>query len=165
MTNNLSWRKKFFSLLSAGLLVSFVLLTSCDKNYDNNNNGNAQTYTTSGNASGSQTNPPTGSSGSGTLSGTYNANTNYWQYAINWSTLTSTATAVELHGPASAGVNGALVSALTITTPGVTGTASGNITLTEQQEADLLAGKCYYTILTATNITGEIRGQITATQQ
>ncbi|MEO7924491.1 MAG: CHRD domain-containing protein [Chitinophagaceae bacterium] len=151
-----------------GLLALFTVITfsalfiSCTKN-DNNNN--SQTYNTTGNASGAQQNPAVATTGTGTMTGTYNATTNNWQYTINWSTLTSTASAVEIHGPASAGVNAALLLGLTITTPGINGSANGNITLTEQQEAYLLAGQLYYTVLTAAHITGEIRGQISASIQ
>lgn len=162
MKTNLSWRTKFLSFLSIGLLTGSLILTSCDKEDDDTDN---RMYTVSGNASGSQVSPPTSSTATGTLTGTYNSNTNVLQYTINWTTLTATATGVELRGPASTGANGVLVSSLTITTPGMTGSASGNVTLTESQESELLAGHYYYTILTATNIAGEIRGQVTATPQ
>jgi hypothetical protein len=151
-------RKGFFSLV-AGIALS-VFFMSCTK--DDNNSSNDRVYSTSGNASGAQQSPPVSTSGTGSISGTYNATTNNWQYMVNWNALSSTASAVEIHGPASSGVNGSLVVALTITTPGLTGSASGNVTLTEQQEAWLFAGQLYYTVLTATNITGEIRGQISA---
>ena len=141
------------------LLFLSISLFACKK--DSNENI-AQNYSTTGNASGSQENPPNSSSGSGTLTGTYNSATNVWQYNINWNSLTSAATAVELRGPASIGVNGALMFALSISAPGINGTASGNVTLSAQQEADLLANKCYYTIRSSTYLTGEIRGNITA---
>jgi len=153
-------RKSLFSLI-AGIALS-IFFISCTKD---SNNGNSQMYNTSGNASGAQENPQVATAGTGTLSGTYNATTNNWQYTVNWSTLSSTASAVEIHGPASAGVNASLLLALTIVVPGVSGSASGNVTLTDQQEAWLLAGQLYYTVLTATNITGEIRGQISASLQ
>ena len=155
-------RKKALLSLFAGIALS-VFSISCSK--DDNNNGNDQMYNTSGNASGAQENPQVTTTGTGTLSGTYTASTNNWQYAVNWSTLSSTATAVEIHGPAASGVNASLLLALTITLPGVSGSASGNVTLTEEQEAWLFAGQLYYTVLTATNITGEIRGQISASAQ
>ena len=158
------YRKTFFALLATGIMAS-ALLIACNKDNDNNNN-NVQMYNTTGNASGSQVKPsPVTTSGTGTLSGTYNASTNVWQYNITWSAISDVATAVELHGPAGAGVNGNLVSALTITAPGITGSASGNVTFTDQQETDLLAGKYYYTILTVAHVTGEIRGQIAASLQ
>lgn len=137
-----------------------IFLASCTK--DNKSN-DSQLYSTTGNASGNQENPSNSSSGNATLTGTYNAATNVWQYNINWSSLSSAATAAELHGPASAGANGVLMLSLAITAPGISGSASGNVVLTAQQEADLLADKCYYTILSSTYLTGEIRGQITTT--
>jgi hypothetical protein len=45
-----------------------------------------------------------------------------------------------------------------------TGTASGTMTLTSAQEEQLLAGNWYYGYNTAANTTGEVRGQVTATQ-
>ena len=164
MKKNPIRQNKFILMLGAVLLSSAVLFTSCEKDNNDNNSSN-QMYTISGNATGSQVSPSTTSTATGTIAGTYNANTNVLLYTVNWSTLTTTATGVELRGPASVGANGVLVSALTITTPGITGTAAGSITLTDAQETDLLAGKYYYTILTSTNTTGEIRGQVVATLQ
>jgi hypothetical protein len=156
---------KFFNrhplqlLIGAALVVSTVFV-SCDKNDDD---ATDQTYTTAGNASSSQMSPSNASTGTGTLSGTYNARTNVWQYTINWSNLTATAGLVQVYGPAAAGVNASLLFPLAITTPGVSGTASGSITLTDAQEAILIANNMYYTISTATYTGGEIRGQVTAT--
>ena len=164
MKTNPNWRNKFLSFLGAGLLASSVLFVSCDKD-DNDDTDDSRMYTVSGNASGSQVSPPTTSTATGTLTGTYNGSTNVLQYAVAWNALTTVASGVELRGPASLGANGTLVSALTITTPGMTGVASGSITLTEAQEDDLLDGDFYYTVLTATNTSGEIRGQVTATVQ
>ena len=164
MKTNLNWRTKFLSFLSAGLLASSVLLVSCDKD-DADDSEDGRTYTIAGNASGSQVSPPTTSTATGSITGTYNGSTNVLQYAVGWTTLTAVASGVELRGPATIGSNGTLVSALTITTPGTTGVATGSITLTETQEDDLLDGDFYYTILTATNTSGEIRGQVTATVQ
>lgn len=154
--------KKGIYTLTAVLFSFAILMTACNK--DNNNNS-SQTYTTGGNASGSQQNPPVSSSGSGSMVGTYNATTNVWNYSISWSSLSSAATVIEFHGPADVGVNGALIFSLTITAGGTNGAASGTITLTEQQEAYLLANKIYYTIINAANVTGEIRGQVYATAQ
>ncbi len=148
-----------------GLLAIALLFTlsfiSCNKEGFDNNNVDPQ-YSTTGNASGAQQNPPLITSGSGTMTGVFNARTNNWEYVINWSSLTGLATAVEIRGPASVGVNGGLQLALTITNNGINGNASGTVTLTEEQQANLLAGLFYYTITTATNISGEIRGQISA---
>lgn len=157
----ISLKTSLFYLITSLLLSIFIF--SCSKN-DDMDPGN-QTYTTSGSASGSQVSPPVTTSGTATHTGTYNAQTNVWQYSVNWSSLSSAATIVELHGPADVGVNGNLLFALTITAGGVNGTASGSAVLTDEQEVQLLQGKLYYTILTATHVTGEIRGQITASAQ
>ena len=146
------------------LSVTFVVSTlfiSCDKNDDDTMND--QTYNTTGNANGTQMSPSNTSTGSGTLTGTYNARTNVWQYNIGWSNLSATAGLVQVYGPAGMGVNGTLLFPLSITTPGVSGSASGSITLTDAQETALLANNTYYTVSSTTYPSGEIRGQVTAT--
>lgn len=145
-------------LVGAALVVS-TLFVSCNKDDDIVDD----TYTISGNASGSQMNPSTTSTGTGTMTGSYDARTNVLQYNIAWSNLSTTAGLVQVYGPASAGVNGSLLFPLTITSPGVSGSASGNITLTDTQEAALLANSIYYTVSSTTYPSGEIRGQVTAT--
>ena len=152
-------KKTMFNVLFTALLVTSLSFMSCEKD-DANDNG--QTYNTSGNASGAQENPPVTTTASGTLTGTYNTSTNIWNYTITWTGLSSAATIVELRGPASVGVNGSLIVSLTITAPGVNGSASGNVTLTESQEASLIANQLYYNVVNATHVTGEIRGQIIA---
>ena len=157
---NLFNRKPLQLVLCAALVVS-TLFVSCDKNGDDNMND--QTYSTTGNASGSQMNPSNASTATGTLTGTYNARTNLWQYNISWSNLSTTAGLVQVYGPAAVGVNGSLLFSLAITTPGASGASSGTITLTDAQEAALLANNTYYTISSTTYPSGEIRGQVTAT--
>jgi len=157
---NLFNRKPLQLFLSAAFVVS-TLFVSCDK--DDDDNMNDQTYSTTGNASGSQMNPSNASTSTGTLTGTYNARTNLWQYNISWSNLSTTAGLVQIYGPAAIGVNGSLLFSLAITTPGVSGASSGTITLTDAQEAALLANNTYYTISSITYPSGEIRGQVTAT--
>ena len=145
--------------LGAALVVS-TLFVSCDKEDDDDMTD--QTYSTTGNASGSQMNPSNTSSSTGTLTGTYNARTNVWQYNINWTNLSTTAGLVQVYGPAGVGVNGTLLFPLAITIPGASGSASGNIMLTDAQETALLANNTYFTISSATFPSGEIRGQITS---
>lgn len=151
-------RRKPIQLLFGAALVVSTFFVSCDKEDDIDD----QTYTISGNASGSQVSPSNSSTSTGTMTGTYNARTNVLQYNIAWSNLSSTAGLVQVYGPAAAGVNGSLMFPLAITTPGVNGSANGNITLTDTQEAALLANSIYYTVSSTTYPSGEIRGQITA---
>jgi len=160
MKMNLFNRRPLQFFLSAVLVVS-TLFVSCDKEEDDNMND--QTYSTAGNANGTQMNPSNASTSTGTLAGTYNAKTNVWQYNINWSNLSTAAGLVQVYGPAGMGVNGTLLFPLSITTPGATGSASGSITLTDAQETALLANNTYYTVSSTTYPGGEIRGQVTAT--
>lgn len=162
MKINLFARKPLQLVIGAALVVS-TLFVSCDKEDDDIANDN--TYTLSGNASGAQMSPNTTSTATGTLTGTYNANTNVLNYTINWNNLATAATLVQFYGGASSGANGTLLFPLTITTAGVTGAATGNVTLTDAQETDLLAGKTYYTVSSNTFTSGEIRGQVTASPQ
>jgi hypothetical protein len=152
------FNRKALRLFFAGVLVVSTVFISCSKDDD----ADDQTYTTTGSASGSQMNPSTTSTATGTLSGTYDARTNLWQYTINWTNLSATAGLVQVYGPATAGVNASLLFPLVITTPGISGSASGSVTLTDQQEVILLGNNMYYTISSATYTGGEIRGQITA---
>ncbi len=145
----------------AAALLSFTLV-ACDKDDLVDNNNGDPLYSTTAQASGSQTTPPTTTSGSATLVGEYNARTNNWEYRINWNTLTAAASSIQVHGPAIAGSAAEMQLALAITTPGLSGKAEGNVTLTEQQEAYLIADQLYFTIINATNVNGEVRGQIQA---
>lgn len=161
MTMKMSFLKRSpLQLLFGAALVVSTLFVSCDKDDDDVDD---QTYTVSGNSSGSQMNPSNTSTASGTLTGSYNASTNLLTYNIGWNSLTTAAGLVQIYGGAAAGANGTLLFPVAITTPGTTGTASGSITLTDAQETNLLAGTTYYTISSTTYPGGEIRGQIVAT--
>ncbi len=149
-------------ILALSAMIAFSI-SSCSKEDLDTSNGDP-TYSTTGNASGSQQTPPVTTTGSGTMTGVYNERTNSWDYDIDWSTLAGTVTAVQIHGPAAIGASGSLQVALTITTNGLNGNATGNVTLTEEQEDYLLTGQMYYTLLTTAHVTGEIRGQISATR-
>ncbi len=158
MKMNLFNRKPLHLFIGAALAVS-TLFVSCDKDDDNMND---DTYALTGSASGSQVNPSNASTSTATITGSYNSRTNLLQYNIGWNGLSSAAGLVQVYGPAGTGVNGNLMFSLGITTPGMSGNASGSITLTETQETALLANNTYYTISSTTYPAGEIRGQITA---
>lgn len=136
-----------------------LFIVSCDKDDNINNN---DTYTLSGNGSGAQEVPTNSSTGTATLTGTYNATTNQLVYDINWSNLTNIATAVHFHGPAPMGVSAGVLVGLTVTNSAITGRANGTVTLTQAQETALLNGEVYYNIHTAAFIDGEVRGQVSA---
>lgn len=149
--------------LLAGLIMGIVFFfSSCTKD----DAGVSITYAISGNASSSQTVPASSNSnGSGTISGTYNSSTKVMSYTTTWSNLTG----APVSGGLYTGATGEAGSSIALWSLGTGLTATGNIsvttTLNAQQEANLLAGKCYYLLATSANASGEIRGQITATAQ
>jgi hypothetical protein len=147
--------------LSAVIIATTLLVTSCYKNKDYTNN-NSSTYALSGNASGAQEVPSNTTMGTATLTGSYNASTNSLQYNISWSGLTGAATAMHFHGPAAIGVSANVLVGLDITTNGISGNGMGTITVSDDFEKALLAGQVYYNIHTALYPAGEIRGQVTA---
>jgi hypothetical protein len=151
------------AMLTGALIISGLMFTSCNKDDDNDNN---DMFNLSGSANGSQVVPSVAGSGTGTITGTYNRNTNQLNYNIGWNGLSGAASSVGFYGGAMSGANGTQVgNNLSITTAGSTGGSIGTITLNDQQESDLMAGKWYYLIGTPTNGTGEVRGQITTTAQ
>lgn len=159
-------KKNFFKryLFSALAIASAsLILSACDKNNDDDNNDNNKSYTISGNASGSQETPAVTTSATGTLTGTYNARTNTLTYNISWNGLSGVASAAHFHGPATAGVAADVLVPITITTNGITGNATGTVTIVDSVENALLDGKVYYNVHTAAHPLGEIRGQVTAT--
>lgn len=102
--------------------------------------------------------PPKVTSGTGTVEATLDTVTKKLDYKANWQGLSGPATMAHFHGPAEPGANAkvALPWGDNPPTP-FTGTA----TLTDQQAADLMAGRWYANVHTAQNPTGEIRGQMT----
>jgi len=136
-------------------LLALSFLTSCDKDDDDNEN-----YAVSATLSGSKEVPSTPSTGTGTLTGNYNAKDNVLTYSTSWSGLTGTATMAHFHGPASATETAPPVLTLVIVGNGSTGVQN----LTDAQEQDLLNGKWYLNVHTGTYPNGEIRGQVSATK-
>ena len=145
----------FFFLL-AGFSVTII---SCTKNNDANTD---ITYTLNGSASGAQEAPNrVTTNATGTISGTYNKNTNIIQYTITWNGLSTAPSAMHFHGPADPGVSTGVKIPITGFTAGATGSVSRSDTIkTELDEADFLVGKWYYNIHTPANPGGEIRGQV-----
>lgn len=98
----------------------------------------------------------TGSSGTGTASMTLDTDTNLFSWNVSWSGLTGTAAAAHFHGPAQIGENGGVQVNIGV----ASNPAVGSATLSDAQEADLLAGLWYVNIHSSTSPAGEIRGQV-----
>lgn len=109
-----------------------------------------------GTLSGAQEVPAATTSGTGSVTATFDKSTSKLSYEVTYSGLTGPATAGHFHGPAAAGQNaGVVVPFASAASP-----IKGETTLTAAQAADLLAGRWYANIHTARYPGGEIRGQL-----
>jgi hypothetical protein len=149
--------------------TALAFLAGCTKDSTNSNTDEIYTIAATmsaanevgtGTSAGNTTTYP----GTGTTTGTYNATTNQLQYNITWSGLSGAASVGHFHGPALPGASASPIIYFNLLNNGNSGTAAGQINLTDAQEADLLAGKWYANIHTTANAGGEIRGQVTATK-
>jgi hypothetical protein len=100
--------------------------------------------------------PPNQTTGSGTITATYDTSTKQLAWDGSYSGLTGPATAAHFHGPAESGKNAGV--AVPITPP--TSPLHGSATLTDAQASDLMAGSWYVNIHTEANKCGELRGQL-----
>ena len=100
--------------------------------------------------------PPNNSPATGKAEATLDSETRNLTYTITFSDLTGPALGAHFHGPVEAGKNAGIVLPFKTVLSPIQGTA----TLTENQAADLLAGKWYANIHTAANPGGELRGQM-----
>lgn len=106
---------------------------------------------------GAQEVPPVSTNGRGFATATLDDG--ILTFSVNYNGLTGPATAAHFHGPASAGTNAGVQIPIgqgaTAASP-IAGTAK----VTDQQAADLRAGRMYVNIHTAAHPNGEIRGQV-----
>ena len=101
--------------------------------------------------------PPNTSPGSGTADATFDTDTIQLTWTVTYSNLTGPVMGAHFHGPVEAGKNAGIVLPFkTVESP-----IQGSATLTDNQAADLLAGKWYANIHTSANPGGELRGQMT----
>jgi CHRD domain len=102
--------------------------------------------------------PPKDSAGKGTLTATFNTDTNELKYHVEFSGLTGPVAAAHFHGPAAEGVNAK--PQVPIKTSPISSPLEGSATLTPEQAKDLIDGKWYFNLHTSANPGGEIRGQV-----
>jgi len=101
--------------------------------------------------------PPNESKGTGSVIATFDTDTNKLSWKGTVSGLSGPVTAAHFH-TAEAGRNGAVAVPIMGADKG---SFEGAATLTDTQAEDLMAGKWYVNIHTATYKAGEIRGQLT----
>jgi hypothetical protein len=152
-------KKQFAHIMKFFLVVAVVVgLTACED--DDDDTPAKTTFTLTANANAAQEVPTNTSTGTGTLTGTYDSVSNTLTFQSSWAGLTGNVTNMHFHGPALAGVSAGVALAMPGWPATPSGTHSGSLSLTQAQEADLLAGKWYWNIHTAANGGGEIRGQV-----
>jgi hypothetical protein len=104
--------------------------------------------------------PANDSTGTGILEADYDSETNILNFTVTYDGLTGEATAAHFHGPAAPGEN----APPTLPVEGdLASPISGTATLTDAQEAELLAGQWYLNLHTAQYPDGELRGQVLQT--
>lgn len=106
---------------------------------------------------GKQQSPALDVAGKGSAEVSYDTESKKLEWTVEYSDLTSAPAAGHFHGPAGMGENAGVAVPFEgdLTSP-----IKGSATLTDAQEADLLAGKYYINIHTPANKGGEIRGQV-----
>jgi hypothetical protein len=104
--------------------------------------------------------PPNTSPGKGDAVVKLDKATKTLTWTVTYSGLTGDATAAHFHGPAAPGANAPVVVPIGMGT--VPNPATGSKVLTDDQIADLMAGKWYVNVHTKANPGGEIRGQVVA---
>lgn len=106
--------------------------------------------------------PPNESTGAGTVTADFDTDTMLFKWTVTFEGLSGAATAAHFHGPAAPDENAPPVVPIEgmLESP-----IAGEATLTEEQAADLQAGKWYFNIHTAEYPDGELRGQLPAFAQ
>jgi hypothetical protein len=100
--------------------------------------------------------PPNASPATGKAEATLDTETRVLSWKVTYADLTGPAMGAHFHGPSEAGKNAGIALPFKTVQSPIEGTA----TLTDNQAADLLAGKWYANIHTGTNPGGELRGQM-----
>jgi hypothetical protein len=156
-------RKSFLksTLLLAMATVSVFTFSACN---DDDDDMDYRSYNITGTANGGQMVPSVSGTGSGNITGTYNPSSRQLNYTTTWTGMTGGPTTAGFYNGAP-GVNGAAMgSSWTLGTTTSNGSYTGTMTLTDEQASQLTSGNWYYTMGTAANSTGEIRGQVNATR-
>lgn len=147
---------------AAFLFFAVFALTGCKK--DKNDEPDNRPYTLTGNATGDQVVPAVTGEGTGTFTGTYHPDTRKLTYTTTWNGLSGAPTSGGFYTGARGAAGTAAGDPWTIGSGWTgAGTTTGEMTLTSQQGSDLINGNMYYSLGTAENTAGEIRGQISAT--
>ena len=116
----------------------------------------AETITLRAELKGANEVPPNTSPASGKADARFDTETRVLTWTVTYADLTGPALGAHFHGPGDPGKNAGIVLPFKTVKSPIQGTA----TITENQAADLLAGKWYANVHTAANPGGELRGQM-----
>ncbi|WP_066504323.1 CHRD domain-containing protein [Rufibacter sp. DG15C] len=153
--------KYVFHLVFSLMIVGAFSINACSDDDDDDDDDMPQQNKVEmrmATLSGRQEVPANSSPGTGTITGSYNKDTNVLDYTLTFSGLTSATTMAHFHKGA-VGVSGPPV--VNISETAFTSPVTKQAVLTDAQEADLLAGLWYVNVHTTTYPGGEIRAQIT----
>jgi hypothetical protein len=120
----------------------------------------AATETFKADLKGSTEVPPNQTSGTGSVTATYDPASKQLSWNGSFSGLTGPAMAAHFHGPAEAGKNAGVVIWISEKGTPLSSPFKGSATLTDAQAHDLEAGLWYANVHTAANPGGELRGQM-----
>ena len=101
--------------------------------------------------------PPNASAGTGQVTAELETTERTLAYRADYKGLSGPATMAHFHGPAAPGANAKPV---VVVGDNAKLPIGGSVRLTEDEMADLLAGKWYFNVHTGANPGGEIRGQV-----
>lgn len=140
--------------LTSILLVSLLALSACDM-------PSTDTTKLTATLSAASEVPPINSKASGEADVRIDVKDYKLSWTVKYSDLSGIVTGAHFHGPALAGANADVVVPINgdLSSP-----IKGEATLTAEQSAQLLEGKWYLNLHTATHPDGEIRGQVVAKQ-
>lgn len=118
---------------------------------------NAATQTVKAELTSAAETPPNTSTGTGTLTGTFDPETRKLTYDVTYANLTGSATMAHFHAPAPVGKPAGVE--VPVKGP-VSSPIKGEVTLSPDQVKNLVDGETYFNIHTDKNPKGEIRGQV-----
>lgn len=153
-----STRPLFLNWMLAGVLAISTGLSGC---YTNESDASDGTILFRSSGSGPQERPtPVVTAASGTMMGKYEPQTRQLTYTISWNRLSSNPIAMHFHGPATPETVAPPVVPITGFPVRTSGSVSQTVTLTPEQEQQLLNQQWYFNVHSLNFPGGEVRGHV-----